>query len=55
MWKDRGSVIEEHVDLPAAQVGDRRRRAAIRHVEDIDAGRLLEQFAGQVRAGAVAR
>ena len=40
--------VEHHLHLPGEQVGERRRRAAIRHVDHVDAGHHLEQLAGHM-------
>ena len=47
-----GDHVEEQVHVAADQRGQRLGRALERHVQDVDAGALLEQFAGQVRRGA---
>ena len=39
---------EHHLHLPAEQIGERRRRAAIGHVDHVDAGHHLEQLAGHM-------
>ena len=36
------------LDLTGKQIGHRLRRAAVGHVDQIDAGHRLEQLAGQV-------
>ena len=48
-------VVDEHLHLPGQQIGDRWRRAAIRHMHDLDAGALPEELAEQVRGRAEAR
>ena len=40
--------VEHHLHLSAEQVGKRGRRAAIRHVNHVDAGHHLEQLAGNM-------
>ncbi len=47
----RADVAEHEVDLPAHQVGQRRRRALVRHRQQIGAGGGLEQFAGDAAGG----
>ena len=47
-----GDHVEEQVHVAADQRGQRLGRALERHVQDVDAGALLEQLAGQVRRGA---
>ena len=47
-----GDRREDDMDLAAEQVGDRGRRALVRHCRELDAGHVLEQFAGQMRRGA---
>ena len=42
-------LVEHDLDLAFEQIGDRRRVAAIRHVQHVDAGHHLEQFAGEMR------
>ena len=54
--RQRGQDIgKHHRDLPAEQVIERRAGSAIGNVLDIGACHLIEQNAGQVRRGAVAR
>ena len=55
MLDDRGHVVEDHLDLAAQQVGDRRRRAPIRHMLHLDVSHCHEHFAGQMHRGAIAR
>ena len=43
------------IDLSAEHVGHRGRRATIRHMHDLDAGGLLEQFEREMRQAADAR
>ena len=52
MRDDRRHAVEDHLHLAAEHVGDRRSRAAIRHVLHLDAGHRHEHFAGQMRGGA---
>jgi hypothetical protein len=41
-----GHQADEHqVDLPAEQIGERRRRSLVRHVQKVDAGHQLELLA----------
>ena len=40
--------VEHHLHLPAEQIGQRGRRAAIGHVQHVDAGHHLEQLAGDM-------
>ncbi len=47
-------VGDHHVDLAAQQVGDRERIALVRHVQQLHAGHLLQQFACDAAAGAAA-
>src|SRR4029077_15265283 len=49
----RRDVVEERVDATRNDVLQRRRRAAIWHMRQLDAGYSLEQFAGQMRPGAI--
>ena len=42
--------IEADLHLAGEQVGDHRRAAAIRDMHHVDAGHLLEQLAGEMRA-----
>ena len=44
----RASVSNITCTCPPIRVGQRRRRAAIRHVTHVDAGHHLEQLAGDV-------
>ena len=48
-----GDSFEHHAQLPANQIGHRRRAPLIGHMDDVNAGTLLEQFRGQMlnRAG----
>ena len=46
----RGHGIEHDLHLPAEQIGQRGRRAAIGHVDHVDAGHHLEQLAGHMVA-----
>ena len=46
----RGQGAEHHLHLAADQIGQRGRAAAIGHVQHIDAGHHLEQFAGDMDA-----
>ena len=49
MYANRlGRVGEEDLHLPAEQIGQRGRHAAIGHVHHVDAGHHLEQFGGDV-------
>ena len=50
----RRDRVEQHVDLLAEQRRDRLRRGAVRHVQHVDAGDLLEQFGGEMLGRAVA-
>ena len=45
---DAGMAAEHDLHLSAEQIGERGRRAAIRHVDHVDAGHHLEQFAGDM-------
>ena len=45
---------EHDLHLPAEQIGERGRRAAIGHVDHVDAGHHLEQLAGHMGRGPVA-
>ena len=47
--------IEEHLDVSTDEIIHRRSRAAIRHMHDVDLRHALEQLAGQMIGGAVAR
>ena len=47
-------VGDHHVDLPAEQIVDRERIALVRHVQQLDAGHLLEHLAGHARRRAAA-
>ena len=52
----RGQGDEHDLHLPAEQIGQRGRRAAIGHVDHVDAGHHLEQLAGHmVRASDAGR
>ena len=51
----RRHIVEHDRDVVAQQVIDGRRTALVGHVLDVDAGHLLEQFAGQVDRRAAAR
>ena len=44
----RRQVVEHDLDLPAHQVGQRRHRAAVRHVQHVHPGHHLEHLAGDV-------
>ena len=48
------NVVEHHLHLAGDQIGERRRAAAVGHVDHVDAGQHLEQFAGHVDRRAVA-
>ena len=50
----RGQAVEHDLHLPAEQIGQRRRRAAIGHVNHVDAGHHLEQLAGDMWPGSIA-
>src|SRR5262249_11980713 len=45
----RRHEVEHDLHLTADQVGERRRRAAVRHVKHVDTGHHLEQLASEVR------
>ncbi len=49
MFDREDDLVEQHLHLTAEQVGDGRRVAAIGHMQHVDAGHHLEQFAGQMR------
>ena len=51
---EAGMRSNMHLHLPAEQIGQRRRRAAIGHVDHVDAGHHLEQLAGDMLRRAVA-
>src|ERR1700730_5718421 len=51
----RGTRVEQHVDLAARDRGDRLGRGAERHVQHLDAGRLHEQLGGEVLGRTEAR
>ena len=55
MRQQRGGRVDRHVHIAGQQVGGRRPGAAVRHVDDVDAGHLLEQLAREMRARADAR
>ena len=52
---DADSAGEHDLHLSAEQIGKRRRRAAIGHVNHVDAGHHLEQLAGHMGAAADCR
>jgi hypothetical protein len=45
----RGCKVKHHLHLTADQIGERRRRASIRHMKHIDASHHLKQLTSQVR------
>ena len=47
--QQRGRGTEHHRNLAASEIGRRGSRALVRHVDDVDASRVLEQLAGQVQ------
>src|SRR5580704_10017717 len=51
---DRRHVAEQAVEMAGQHVGDRRRRAAIRHFLQLNAGRILEQLPAEIRNRAAA-
>ena len=52
---DGSDVIEHELDFAGDEVVDRRRAAAIGHMQDEGAGHRLEELAAQVPGGAIAR
>ena len=48
------NVVEHHLHLPGDQIGERRRAAAVGHVDHVDARQHLEQFARHMDRGPVA-
>src|ERR1700726_1052896 len=48
MWNRLDQNVEHHLHLSAEQIGKRRSPAAIRHMDQINAGHHLEQFAGNM-------
>ena len=50
----RAELDEHHVDLTAEKVGERRRAAFVRDVNDVDPRHRFEQLAGKVAGRAVA-
>ena len=52
---DAGHGGEHDLHLSAEQIGERGRPAAIRHVNHVDAGHHLEQFAGHMGRGSRCR
>ena len=51
--KGRGRYVEHHLHLTSHQVGQRRHRAAIRHVDEVDTGHEFEQLAGDMLRSAM--
>ena len=49
MRQQHRQIEERHLHLLAEQIVDGGRSAPIRHVHDVDPGRLLEQFTGKMR------
>ena len=47
-------IVEHEIDAAGHEVGQRRRRAAIRHVLEFHVRHHLEQLGGEMRRGAVA-
>jgi hypothetical protein len=51
-WVSLGGAREHDVDVASVERGQRGRDAAERHVQQVDAGELLEKLAGEMIAGA---
>ena len=54
LGQHRRELDEHHIDPAAKEVGQRRRAAFVRHVDDVDPRHRFEQFAGKMRTGAIA-
>ncbi len=48
LWQHGRHGREDHARLAAEQIVDRRRVALVGHVDDVDLGDRLEQFAGEM-------
>jgi hypothetical protein len=48
MRQRRWRNVEHHLDIPGQKIDQRRRRAVIGHMHEIDAGHVFEQFAGDM-------
>ena len=51
MLKRSGNGFDHHLHLPPDEIRDRGRSAAIRHMQHVEAGHHLEQFARHMRRG----